>query len=236
MKPVSLKSLNTTTLVVVPVKSLVFAKSRLASILTADKRTALALNLLHNTLANLLAVFSNITVLTADTLVAELATNLGVQVFVEDFQARPNNANLNKSLCQTLQSLELPSAIKSILIIPADLPFLSVADLEDLNSLALNVNPASIIVPDKHGRGTNGLLVPVSCVREFEFHFGENSFSQHLEEFAKLSLEYQICQPSGLVFDLDTPADFAALPSDLQNALLSNSVNHLYTKISTING
>lgn len=237
MKSANLESLNTNTLALVPVKSLVFAKSRLATILTAAERITLALNLLHNTLATLLTVFSNVAVITADVMVTELAINLGAGVLPEEFQATPANANLNKSLRQALQNLELSSVIKYVLIVPADLPFLSPIDLEEVNSIEtsplLNINPTCVIVPDKQQEGTNALLLPVGYIKDFEFRFGENSFVQHLDEFSKLSLNYQICRPAGLIFDLDTPADFAAVPTNMQNALLSNPANHLYTKIST---
>jgi hypothetical protein len=69
--------------------------------------------------------------------------------------------------------------------------------------------PRVVIVPDRHGTGTNGLLLDPP--RAIEPSFGPGSCERHLELTLAAGAESVIAHPSSLLLDIDTGADLAAL-------------------------
>jgi 2-phospho-L-lactate guanylyltransferase len=63
-----------------------------------------------------------------------------------------------------------------------------------------------VIAPDRHGAGTNAILVPASGC---EFAFGAGSLARHIMMADARGLRVQICKKPALAFDLDTAEDFA---------------------------
>jgi 2-phospho-L-lactate guanylyltransferase len=65
------------------------------------------------------------------------------------------------------------------------------------------------IVPDRHGSGTNGLLIaPPDAFRP---SFGEGSLGRHLAQARERELAYRLEALPSLEHDVDTPDDLAAL-------------------------
>jgi 2-phospho-L-lactate guanylyltransferase len=100
-----------------------------------------------------------------------------------------------------------------LLVLFGDLPMLTGSDVRHLVRRAVPV----VLAPDRHGTGTNALLLRLSAIpggERFEFQFGEGSYSRHVAEAHRLGLDVATSISAGTAFDLDTPADLAELLDD----------------------
>ena len=69
------------------------------------------------------------------------------------------------------------------------------------------------VVPDRHGTGTNALVLsPPSAIVPA---FGEGSCARHVELAREAGIPFGIEELSSLGLDLDTPADVIALTTRL---------------------
>lgn len=185
---------------IVPVKPFNRAKSRLAGILTPDEREDLSRAFLRRTLEILapVAEIERTLVVSRDSAALALARELGAQTVTE-----AGTPNLNRALLRASQ-LAQSFGVEAVLILPADLPFLSVEDVRQL--IAAGSEPAMRIAPDRHEDGTNALFVrPPSLL---EYGFGPRSFKRHLARAKELGAQVSICHPAGVALDVDVPEDF----------------------------
>ncbi|MFP4438597.1 MAG: 2-phospho-L-lactate guanylyltransferase [Chloroflexaceae bacterium] len=194
---------------VIPMKDLARAKSRLSEILPPDARRTLVLEMLRRVLATLLpgrehhgtvapADIESVWIMSADPTILALTTELG---------ARPLHdptADLNAAL-EWARTVVTAAGADALLIIPADVPRITPADLAGLTA-SLQAGSALVIAPDRAGHGTNalGLRLP----SPLPFQFGPDSFAQHLETARRLGLTAQIYASPTLALDVDTPEDF----------------------------
>lgn len=188
---------------VVPVKSLLEGKSRLAPSLDHTRRRALLERLLLHTLKQA-AHFPGLerTLLVSACGEARArATEFGAQVLEERA-----GVGLNGALRQAQLALRRLGA-SHMLAVPCDLPLL---EAEDLRRLAQAGSAHSVgIAPDRARQGTNGLCLEASL--EFSFSFGPGSFVRHLEHVRQLGMQWSTVESAGLEFDLDFPEDLAHL-------------------------
>jgi 2-phospho-L-lactate guanylyltransferase len=61
------------------------------------------------------------------------------------------------------------------------------------------------LVPDRHGDGTNVVVLPAGC--GFRFAYGPGSFARHRAEAARLGLAVEVVHDPHLGWDVDHPAD-----------------------------
>ncbi|MCS6843563.1 MAG: TIGR03618 family F420-dependent PPOX class oxidoreductase [Caldilineales bacterium] len=97
----------------------------------------------------------------------------------------------------------------AVLILPADLPLLTLADVERLwRASQLLYAPAAVVVaPDGQEQGTNALLVrPPGALR---YAFGPGSFQRHCAQARERGLACHIVRSPRLGLDVDLPADLA---------------------------
>lgn len=94
-----------------------------------------------------------------------------------------------------------------VLLVPGDCPGLDPADVEEL--LAVPSLRSLTVVPDRHGAGTNGLLLcpPDAIVPSFGF----GSFARHAARGRAAGLLVRVASPPSLLMDVDTPEDLDAL-------------------------
>ncbi|MGB1250394.1 MAG: 2-phospho-L-lactate guanylyltransferase [Candidatus Promineifilaceae bacterium] len=191
---------------VIPVKQLTRTKSRLSGILRLSERAEITLRLLNRQLQLLdrCHLITNILVVSQDERVQALVSSWDCDVLEEQ-----SPSDLNKAVAEGYQAVD--DAATHCLILPSDLPLFSAESLTQL----LAPLPAAAICPDKHGRGTNALLLPTGT--PFRFRFGLDSFQHHQRSFQQLNLPFQTLDLPEIAFDLDTPADWSfwqkALPS-----------------------
>ena len=88
-------------------------------------------------------------------------------------------------------------------------------DPRELDRLLTGVpEPYVGIVPDRHGEGTNALvLVPPTAI---EPAFGEGSRARHEAAARAAGIPFAIEELASLALDLDTPADLIALTRELE--------------------
>jgi 2-phospho-L-lactate/phosphoenolpyruvate guanylyltransferase len=93
------------------------------------------------------------------------------------------------------------------LCIPGDCPAL---DPGELDALLIAAPGARVtIVPDRHGTGTNGLLLaPPDAIPP---SFGPGSFERHRELAAAAGVAHRVARLPSLLLDIDTGEDLAAL-------------------------
>jgi 2-phospho-L-lactate guanylyltransferase len=184
------------TVALVPVKRLEAAKSRLGPRLAADERQALALGLLRGVLAALRAVESiaERIVVSPDARVLALAEALGA------WPLRQRDDGLNPALEAARAAA---GAAEAALVVAADLPLLTPADLRAL--LALTPQPPGLVIaPDAAEDGTNALLLRPADL--LVFGFGAGSLPRHLARARAAGATVAFQRAPGLAFDLDTPA------------------------------
>jgi 2-phospho-L-lactate guanylyltransferase len=95
-----------------------------------------------------------------------------------------------------------------VLLVPGDCPALDPAELADL--LDQPADERSItIVPDRHGIGTNALLLtPPNVIAP---SFGPDSRARHEQAAAAAGARWSVEQVPTLLLDVDTADDLAAL-------------------------
>lgn len=180
----------------VPVKPLARAKTRLAGILSPEERAALTEAMLHDVLdAAAVQRGWDVWVVSPDPRVLAVAAARGVRP-VPDPTA---------SLGAALRSVEARADPRELAVLLGDLPLVTAAAL----SAALDVDAAVAAARASSDGGTN-LLVrrPASVIPA---RFGRASFVKHCYEAGRAGVRLREIDAPELAFDLDRPADLAAL-------------------------
>jgi len=213
-----------TTWAVIPVKQLRESKRRLEHVLSPDERADLIGRFLDNLLLTLNAApgIDRALVVTCDPAVVRLARRRGADVLLETAVD-----GLNAAAARGMRHAAAQGAT-AVLILPADLPFARVEDIEAMlrplgqvpgsrfqvpgeerSSLAPDpwpLAPSLVICPDEAEDGTNALLL--APPGDFTFRYGPGSFRAHLAEGEHRGRAVQIVHAPGLRFDLDTESDW----------------------------
>lgn len=202
--------------IVVPVKRLSESKSRLASVLAEEERLALTWSLLRHVLAVVQeaqqALPARGAVVSSDSSVLDAARAFGLSPLVEERSAEGlatgPEASLNAALAQAARWATGQNA-SALLILPADLPFVTSADIRALwrASQQLYATRAMVIAPDRDNAGTNALLVRPPTALHFQF--GPDSLRRHCQQAQQLGIAYHIHRAPRLGLDVDLPADLA---------------------------
>ena len=186
---------------VVPVGALEGAKSRLGGTLDAEERRELAIDMLDRTVRAALdadAIHETL-VVSPDREVLTRAAAAGARTLLQRSQG------LNRGIREARDDA-IAGGADAIVIVPIDLPLVSSAALEQLVAplAAIVERPLVVLAPDRHGRGTNGLVVaPPDAI---EFGFGGDSRGAHAACAAEVGARYvEIDGPLSL--DIDTPDD-----------------------------
>ena len=185
---------------IVPVKPLRRGKSRLAGTLSEDERAELNRSLLQHTLQTLTDIkeLEQVLVVSRDPHALTIARQHGARTVREDGQPQLNTALTRATVVAKVH------ATRGVLILPADLPLISREDVLTLIDKA-DEPPVVVIAPDRHGKGTNALLICPSGLIEYDF--GENSFQRHCERAKQAGARLEIVDLPSLGLDLDLPED-----------------------------
>ena len=188
----------------IPVKSLATAKSRLACVLDPFQRCELVITMLEKVTIECMACekINSVYIVTPDREIAAIAEKCGATAIAE-----PAHSGLNGAVSLGLTKIRSFGASK-ILILPADIPFLTQKELSQL-LLQSKSEHQSVIVPCHKSQGTNALLIPSRAA--FTPQFGKASFRQHLARLTALSLSPQILELPGIAADIDEPEDLKLL-------------------------
>lgn len=193
----------------VPVKDLRDAKQRLADVLDRAERRELFRFMLEDVLSVLAECRSiaGVVLVTRDSQALALAARYGARAIEE---ARNQGHTAASSLGARVLARE---GVPGIVQLPADIPLLSVGDVDALIA-AHGPAPAVTIAPSRDERGSNAVVCSPPDV--LPFRFGEDSFYPHLESARSLGIDPAVVERPGLTLDVDTPDDllaFLAAPS-----------------------
>lgn len=196
---------------IIPIGMLDGAKSRLGAVLDAEERLVLTLHLARKTIAAAVATpgIAETIVVSPDDAARRLAAELGAR------PVRQRKGGLNRGIDDG-RSDALAAGATAVLILPIDLPGVSSAAIgEVLLTLDRPRRPLVAIVPDRHGRGTNALLLaPPDAI---DTCFGGNSRAAHLA--AAAAAEADVVELGGpLTLDVDTPDDLLLAEASLRPA------------------
>ncbi|HEY2140996.1 MAG TPA: 2-phospho-L-lactate guanylyltransferase [Solirubrobacteraceae bacterium] len=194
------------TAAILPVKRFVRAKQRLGSSVAEIVRMELAQAMVGDVLEALLdtpAIDLTI-VVTREPQVADSARELGALVVTdvaEDGQSAAVSLGARRALAEGMERA---------LCVPGDCPALDPSELGELLTERENGgDPSVTIIPDRHGTGTNGLLLtPADAIGP---SFGANSFERHAARARDAGVKCFVRRPGSLLLDIDTGSDLAAL-------------------------
>lgn len=186
--------------IVIPVKAPEACKTRLMPALGDDERQALVAAMLRQTVDAARSVVGREAVL----LVGPSRHGLSEDTVLLDDPGGGLNAALTSA-----RDAALRAGVERLLLLSADLPMVTPADVADLLDA-----PAGAIAAgsDRAGQGTNALSLPLPQGATFRFHYGEGSFAAHREEANRLGLDFLAIQRPGLALDIDRPDEVALWP------------------------
>src|SRR3954449_4125514 len=187
------------TAAILAVKSFGRAKQRLGGAFSDRPRLAGAM--LADVLAALERVpgLDELIIVTAEPAAAAAASESGAHV-VHD----PVGAGQSAAAARGIAAARERGADRGLLV-PGDCPALDAAEVARL----LGRSESVVIVPDRHGQGTNALLLAPPGVMEPAF--GPGSLARHAALARAAAASVKVCELPTLCLDVDTPDDLAAL-------------------------
>jgi 2-phospho-L-lactate guanylyltransferase len=191
------------TYAILPVKRFGEAKFRLGDELSGGTRRALAEAMVTDVLMALrrTAAVHEVLVVTSEPAAEAIGRGYGATVLPD----HRDEGQTAAALIGIEHAIEVGAA--RVLLVPGDCPALNPAELDDL--LEQPVAPSVTIVPDRHGSGTNALLlVPPDVI---EPSFGPDSRARHEAAAVAAGVPWTVEQVPTLLLDVDTADDLAAL-------------------------
>jgi 2-phospho-L-lactate/phosphoenolpyruvate guanylyltransferase len=197
------------TIAILPVKSFGAAKQRLSEALAGGARQALAQAMFADVLTSLRHVdgVDAIAVVTADH-TAESAAAASGAVVLQDREEAGQSAAAAVGLEHALAA-----GFDRALLVAGDTPLLDPDELAALLDRAERAELGLVVVPDRHGIGTNALLL--SPPDAIEPSFGPGSRERHEQAAADAGVSCSVEPLPSLVLDVDTPEDLSALDERL---------------------
>jgi 2-phospho-L-lactate/phosphoenolpyruvate guanylyltransferase len=194
----------------VPVKRFQEAKRRLAQGIDDERRAALAAAMLEDVLESIAAArtIERTIVVSGDPLAQEIAASASAEVVPD-----PADEGHVEAALAGIARAEVEGA-ECVVLLPGDCPLL---DPRELDHLLTGVpEPYVAIVPDRHGEGTNALvLAPPTAIRPA---FGEGSRARHVDAAREAGVPFEVEELASLALDLDTPADLVALTREIEGS------------------
>ncbi len=193
---------------ILPVKRFDAAKRRLAAGIDDERRRALAAAMVADVLEAIGAArtVERTIVVSGDPAAQELAAAAGAEVVPD-----PADAGHVEAALAGIARAEVEDE-GCVVLLAGDCPLL---DPHELDRLLTGVpEPYVGIVPDRHGTGTNALVLspPGAIVPAF----GEGSCARHVAAARAAGIPFGVEELASLGLDLDTPADVIALTRALE--------------------
>ena len=192
------------TFAILPVKRFAAAKARLGDDLSAGTRRALAESMVTDVLMALRRTKSidEVLIVTSEPAAEAIGHGYGATVIADDAEEGQSAA----ALIGIEHAREHGAA--RVLLVPGDCPALDPAQLTELLDRPV-LGRSVTLVPDRHGSGTNALvLVPPDVI---EPAFGEDSRARHEQAAAAAGVPCQVESVPTLLIDVDTGDDLVAL-------------------------
>jgi 2-phospho-L-lactate guanylyltransferase len=193
---------------ILPIKRFAAAKSRLAASPVAAARPEVAEAMLADVLAALSRSreIERVIVVSGEPRARAAAEAAGVD-WIDD----PEDVGHSEAAMAGVAAAAERGA-DCVALLPGDCPLLDAEELDD----ALSEMGAGVVavIPDRHGSGTNGLLLsPPDAITPA---FGPGSRERHLRLAENARRDGRVAAIASLALDLDTPDDLAELAALLE--------------------
>lgn len=186
--------------VLVPLKRLDYAKTRLASVLDPPARVRVMRALLDHTLDQVMAApsLASVTLVSSDAEAGAIAAKHGIAHF--DDRGLPWNEALAGAIAESVTS-------DAVAIVSADVPLLTTADVEQF---VASLQERSAVIARATDAGTNGVAMHPAGAMPTTFGVS-GSARRHVELAEAAGLTATIVDIVGLAYDLDTAEDLEAV-------------------------
>lgn len=210
-----------------PVKTLQHAKSRLSGWFDDTQRAELVAAMLHDVQQAIRQACPDARriVVTADCAAASIARANAAEVVTQSYDAGMASA-IDEACATAMTEGDV------CVVLPCDVPL---AQAEDLRQLAAAATQSSVVlVPDRHGIGTNAMAFRVP--RQIDLCFGRVSLAAHIASAQARALPFRVLELASLMHDIDVPADLfvpaaaqeAAEPTRRVGLFLRDAARHKY--------
>jgi 2-phospho-L-lactate guanylyltransferase len=204
------------TYAILPVKRFERAKQRLGGTLSDGSRWALAEAMVTDVLVALRRskAVDHVLVVTCEPRAESIAIGWGADVIADPQERSHSNA----------ATLGIRAAVERgatrVLLVPGDCPSLDPDEVDEL----LTDGPGVKVVPDRHGTGTNALVLdPPEAIAP---GFGPGSCERHVDRAREEGVHWEIHHTPSLTLDVDTGEDLEAL----QDALAASTGGAAHTR------
>ena len=198
------------TIAILPIKSFGAAKQRLSGLLGSGSRQALAQAMFLDVLASLRRVpgIDAVAVVTANRDAEVAARRNGVHLLFDPQEAGQSVA----AGIGIAHALEL--GFERALLVPGDTPLIESREVAAFLRRGEAEGTAAVIVPDRHGTGTNALLLsPPDALMP---SFGPDSLERHRQAAIAAGITSRVEAVASLMHDVDTPDDLRDLSAILE--------------------
>jgi 2-phospho-L-lactate/phosphoenolpyruvate guanylyltransferase len=188
------------TIAVLPIKRFEQAKQRLEGVPERPRLAAEMARAVLRALADA-ASLDAVVVVTADADAAADARACGATV-VDEGSPRGHSQAARLGVAYAVGE-----GAERVLLVPGDCPLLAADDVDGL--LERHGDAGVVVVPDRHGTGTNALLLtPPEAIAPA---FGEGSCARHVALADAAGVPCAVDEVPALLLDVDTPADLEAV-------------------------
>jgi 2-phospho-L-lactate guanylyltransferase len=197
---------NLHTTAIVPVKGLSDANGRLEGILSQAERTRLSEALFLDLIVKLprSRCIDDLLIVTSDEAIARQTRWFGHQLLVQESDEGHSEAAAAGALAAMEEGAD------RVAMLPVDCPML---DIEELDAHVGRSPRTVLIVPDRHGTGTNALVLTPPDI--FEPAFGPESCARHVSRARSTGTSFALEAVESLSADLDDPEDYELLRDQL---------------------
>jgi 2-phospho-L-lactate guanylyltransferase len=193
---------NLHTTAIVPVKGLAVANGRLNGLLSEAERGRLAEALFLDLIVKLprSRCIDDVLIVTSDPSVARQAGWFGHEVLVQETDEGHAEAAAAGARAA------MAAGAQRVAMLPVDCPLM---DTDELDAHLGRSPRTALIVPDRHGTGTNALMLNPPDL--FLPAFGPDSCARHVSRARATGQSFALEAVESLSLDLDTPEDFTLL-------------------------
>lgn len=193
------------TIAVLPAKRFAVAKRRLAEDVSSGTRRALVEAMLTDVLVALRRAkeVDQVLVVTGDLAVEAIAHGYDAEV-VADPQEESHSAAATIGVAEALAR-----GARRVLLVPGDTPALNPVQVDALLKRTASDEGTLVVVPNRHGEGTNALVLsPPGAITP---SFGPGSRQRHVDAGEAAGVRVQVEEVPSLGLDVDTAEDLEAL-------------------------
>jgi 2-phospho-L-lactate/phosphoenolpyruvate guanylyltransferase len=193
---------NLHTTAIVPVKGLSVANGRLDGTLSEDERNELAEALFLDLIVKLprSRCIDDVLIVTADASIARQARWFGHKALIQKADEGHSEAAAAGARAAMAEGAQ------RVAMLPVDCPML---DTDELDAHVGRSARTVLIIPDRHGTGTNGLVLAPPDV--FLPAFGPDSCSRHVSRARASGISFALEEVESMGLDLDTAEDYSLL-------------------------